>query len=102
MAKKFRALMEKMPEERQIRIQNRSQAILIEMALQDLRQSRNLTQQDLANALGVNQSALSKMEHQEDMYISTLQRVLDAMGGRLKLVAEFPEGEVVINQFEEG
>jgi hypothetical protein len=39
------------------------------------------------------------MESQSDMYISTLRRFLTAMGGSLKIVAEFPHGQVVINQF---
>jgi hypothetical protein len=54
----------------------------------------------LADILNVNQAALSKMESQTDMRVSTLSKLLSAMGGTLKLVAEFPEGEVVINQFE--
>jgi transcriptional regulator with XRE-family HTH domain len=101
MAKKFSTLLEKMPRERQERIRDRAHAILIGMALQGLRQSRNLTQKDLAEELGLNQSALSKMERQDDMYISTLRKILGAMGGRLKLIAEFPDTEVVIDQFEE-
>ena len=63
-------------------------------------QTRHLTQQDLANILNVNQAALSKMENQTDIRVSTLRRLLTAMGGTLKIVAEFPEGEIVINQFE--
>jgi transcriptional regulator with XRE-family HTH domain len=70
------------------------------MALQELRRARHLTQQELADILNVNQAALSKMESQTDMRVSTLSKLLSAMGGTLKLVAEFPEGEVVINQFE--
>ena len=100
MAKKFRDLMKTMPEERREEIQNRAEILLLEMALQELRQSRNLTQEILAKELGVNQPALSKMEHQQDMYISTLRKILGAMGGKLKLVAEFPDTEVVINQFD--
>jgi len=41
------------------------------------------------------------MENQSDMFISTLRRFLGAMGGKLKIVAEFPDHEIVINQFEE-
>ncbi len=101
MARKFGDLLDRMPKQRRERIRDRAEAILIEMALQDLRRSRSLTQEDLAEELGLNQSALSKMEHQQDMYISTLRRILSAMGGKLKLVAEFPDTEVVISQFDE-
>ena len=70
------------------------------MALQELRQSRDMTQKQLAELLNINQAALSKMENQSDMRLSTLRKVLEAMGGKLKLVAEFPEEDVIINQFE--
>jgi len=49
----------------------------------------------------MNQAAVSKLEHQSDMYVSTLRRFIAAMGGELRIVAHFPEGDVVINQFEE-
>ena len=100
MAKSFNELKEKMSPERREQIEDRAQAILISMALQELRQARHLTQQELANILNVNQAALSKMENQTDIRISTLRRLLSAMGGTLKIIAEFPEGEIVINQFE--
>ena len=90
-----------MPKERRERIEDRAQEILIGMALQELRQTRQLTQQQLADTLNLNQAALSKMENQADMHISTLRRILSAMGGELKIIAQFPEGEVVINQFEQ-
>lgn len=100
MAKSFNELKEKMSSQRREQIEDRAQAILISMALQELRQTRHLTQQDLANILNVNQAALSKMENQTDIRVSTLRRLLAAMGGTLKIVVEFPEGEIVINQFE--
>ncbi len=100
MAKSFNELKEKMSPQRREKIEDRAQTILISMALQELRQTRHLTQQDLANILNVNQAALSKMENQTDIRVSTLRRLLTAMGGTLKIVAEFPEGEIVINQFE--
>ncbi len=100
MAKPFKELKEKMSPLRRQKIEDQAQAILISMALQELRQTRQLTQQDLAKILNVSQAALSKMENQGDMRISTLRKLLAAMGGTLKIVAEFPEGEVVIDQFE--
>ena len=100
MAKSFNELKAKMSPQRREQIEDQAQAILISMALQELRQTRHLTQQDLANILNVNQAALSKMENQTDIRVSTLRRLLAAMGGTLKIVVEFPEGEIVINQFE--
>jgi transcriptional regulator with XRE-family HTH domain len=100
MAKSINSLLDEIPPERRQRIEERVEAALLEMALQDLRKGRNLTQQDMARTLGLNQPALSKMEHQNDMNVSTLKRLVRAMGGKLKLVAEFPEGDVLINQFD--
>ena len=98
MAKPFRTLLDKMPPARRERVEDRVQGLLVEMALRELRQSRQLTQCQLADSLEVNQAAISKMEGQSDMYLSTLRRLVAAMGGTLKLVAQFPdqgEGAVV-------
>lgn len=100
MAKNFDTLWLKMSPERRRRIDDRVEIALLLMALQDLRKARNLTQQEVAGELGLSQSALSKMEHQQDMNVSTLKRIIRAMGGELKLVAQFPDTEVVINQFK--
>ncbi|SRR6266568_1503610 len=70
-----------------------------EMALDELRVARDLTQEHLAQLLGVKQAAVSKMERRTDMYISTLQSIIRAMGGELKIQVVFPEGKVEISQF---
>ena len=101
MANSFNNLLKTLPPERRARIDERAQQMLLEMALQDLRQKRHLTQQQLAERLNLQQAAVSKMEGQSDMHVGTLQRIIAAMGGKLKLVAEFPDEEVVINQFEQ-
>ena len=90
-----------MPKERREKIEERAQEILLGMALQELRKMRKLSQKQLADDLNLNQAALSKMENQADMQISTLRRILSAMGGRLKIVAQFPDGEFVIDQFDQ-
>jgi transcriptional regulator with XRE-family HTH domain len=100
MARSFNELKEKMSPERREKVEERAQAVLLTMALQELRQARHFTQQELAEILDMNQAALSKMENQGDIRVSTLRKLLAGMGGRLKLVAEFPEGDVVIDQFE--
>jgi len=58
-----------------------------------------LTWQHLAKPLDINQAAVSKMERRADMYISTLQSMIRAMEGQLKIEAVFPEDKVEINQF---
>lgn len=101
MAKKFKDLVAKMPPASRARIKERTAQIASEMALQELRQAMQLTQQEMADELQMNQAAISKMEHQSDMYVSTLRRFIAAMGGDLRIVAHFPQGDVVINQFED-
>lgn len=70
------------------------------MALEELRDALRMTQQELAQTLQVDQSAVSKLEHRTDMYVSTLRRCIAAMGGQLEIRAVFPQGTVRINQFE--
>jgi transcriptional regulator with XRE-family HTH domain len=71
------------------------------MKLYQLREARNLTQTSLAQVLNVNQGAVSKLERRTDMYVSTLRSYLKAMGAELQIRAIFPDGEVVIEQFED-
>jgi len=101
MAKKFRDLRAKMSPEAQARARAKAQALLAEMPLAELRQARQLSQEQLAAELDVRQPAVAKMEKKADMYISTLRRFIEAMGGQLVISAHFPDGDVKINQFEE-
>jgi DNA-binding XRE family transcriptional regulator len=101
MAKKFNDLIKKMPKDRQINIAARVTQELAAMPLQELRQAHQLTQQQVAETLQLNQAAVSKMERQTDMYISTLSRFIAAVGGKLEIIAHFPQGDVIINQFEQ-
>ena len=88
------------PERRQ-RIEALKGEMLAEMPLHELRRARALTQRDLANMLRVNQPAISKLEQRTDVYVSSLRAYIEAVGGKLKIVAEFPEGEVAITNFSE-
>ena len=49
----------------------------------------------------VNQPAVAKLEQRADVYVSSLRSYIEAVGGKLKIVAEFPEGEVAITNFSE-
>ncbi len=101
MTKRFAHLREKMPRERQARAKARADAILASMPLQELRRARELSQQTLAKTMDTTQGEISKLEHRTDAYISTLRSYVEAMHGRLRIVAEFPEGSYEITQFEE-
>lgn len=99
MSKSFEVLRAKMTPEQRKRSKARAKEIMAELALRGLRKSLNITQEQLAKILRMKQSAVSRFEGQGDMYISTLSRVIIALGGRLKLIAAFPDKEVEIRRF---
>jgi len=100
MTKPFKLLRNKMSPEAQRRVKAKTRKMLEEMPLQELRQARSLTQEQMAKILRVKQASVSKLERRTDMYISTLRTYVKAMGGNLEIVARFPEGDVSIAQFE--
>jgi len=100
MARKFRELEAKMSPEALRASDAAYRCLKGAMALEELRDALRMTQKELATALKVDQSAISKLEHRTDMYVSTLQRCIAAMGGQLEIRAVFPEGTVRISQFE--
>src|SRR5437016_13968723 len=67
-----------------------------EMTLRQLRQACRLTQQKIAKSLNIGQEGVSKIERRSDLLISTLRRTVEAMGGSLSLVAEFPDRDPVV------
>jgi len=99
MAKNFNELRKRMSPERLARSEERVKKMLAEMPLHELREARRLTQEQLGEQLGVAQAEVSKLERRTDMYVSTLGRIIQAMGGRLELRAIFPDGEVTIERF---
>lgn len=99
MAKNFHELRKKMPHEAQEKARVLARKYTGEMPLDELRAARQMTQEHLAKLLGTKQAAISKLERRTDMYLSTLQSIVKAMGGQLRIEAVFPEGTVEINQF---
>jgi transcriptional regulator with XRE-family HTH domain len=99
MSKPFKNLINQMPAERQNRIKEKAKVLKDQMALAELRKALELTQGQIAETMQMNQAAVSKFEHQSDLYISTLRKILSAMGAELKIVAHFPDTDVLINQF---
>src|SRR3989475_1063211 len=73
-----------------------AQLIAEEMTLQELRRARKRTQARMAKELGIGQDGVSKLEKRADLLISTLRKTIEAMGGKLSLVAEFPDHEPVV------
>ncbi|NEP60393.1 MAG: helix-turn-helix transcriptional regulator [Symploca sp. SIO2G7] len=92
MTRKMKDFIASLPAERQQRIKERSEELLQEhMALQELRKAMAFTQEQIAQELGMDQGNLSKLERRTDLMLSTLRRYIEAMGGSLRIIAEFPE-----------
>ena len=101
MPKKFRDLTARKPPAWHADVEARKRQLLSEMPLHELRRARRLSQEQLAEELGASQPEISKIEHRTDMYVSTLRRFVEAMGGKLEIIAQFPDGTVRITQFHE-
>src|SRR6266436_3041269 len=100
MAHKFETLFRKLPTRIQKRVEKRAEMEYQALALSELREAQDLTQVELAKKLGIDQGAVSKIERRTDMYLSTLQNVIAAMGGELELTARFPSGEARMVTFQ--
>jgi transcriptional regulator with XRE-family HTH domain len=73
-------------------VEERARALIAEeMSLRDLRKARKQTQVRVAKELGINQENVSRIEKRSDLLLSTLSGYVEAMGGTLRLVAEFPD-----------
>ena len=93
MARKLDDVMAALPKVRQQRVEARA----IELAtLKDLRLAAQQTQEQLATTLGVGQNTISRLEKRSDMLLSTLRHYVESMGGKLELVAKFPNRPPVV------
>ena len=99
MARKFSDLTKDFPPERRARIEAKKAFLREEMDLGELRQALALTQSTLAEALGVKQGEISKIENRTDVFVSTLRRFIQAMGGDLEIRAVFQDRTVRIRNF---
>ncbi len=72
-----------------------------EMDLAEVRRALKLSQQEIGHVLQVGQGSVAKIEKRTDMYVSTLRRFIEAMGGELEIVARFPDHSVKIRNFSD-
>lgn len=90
-------IMDKLPPERRRGIEERAQEVIgQEMTLRDLRKARAKTQAHIAQKLRSKQENVSRIEKRTDLLLSTLTGYAEAMGGKLRVVAEFPERPPVV------
>ena len=93
----LRERMEKLPKTRRAKVEARAGELIgEELSLRDLRKARHRTQVRLAKELGINQENVSRIEKRTDLLISTLSGYVEAMGGTLRLVAEFPDRPPIV------
>lgn len=97
----FSKLREEMSNESRERAIEKSLILRKEMNLAELRRAQQLSQEELAQVLNVGQAAIAKLEKRTDMYVSTLRRFVEAMGGELDIVARFPEHSIPIKTFSQ-
>jgi transcriptional regulator with XRE-family HTH domain len=101
MAKTFSTLREAMSPAAQKRVKSRTRSMLREIRLQELRQTRQVSQEALASVLGSTQAGVSKLERRNDLYLSSLREYIEALGGTLELRARFPDGEFALQNLGE-
>ena len=101
MARNFKELEATMSPESRERAKLHAKEMMAGMLLAEIRQSAGLTQEEVAVSLGIKQPTLSRIESQEDIQVSTLQRLVRALGGELEIIAHLPGRDVRIGQFHE-
>jgi DNA-binding XRE family transcriptional regulator len=101
MARNFRELEAKLPPKRRAKIKARTQKMAADMLLSEMRKKAGMTQQAVAKELGMRQPGVARLEAQDDIQVSTLRRLVAALGGKLEIIAHLPTGDVRLAQFGE-
>jgi DNA-binding XRE family transcriptional regulator len=81
------------PELRQ-KIESGTKDLILEveaLRLKQLRERWGISQQELAKILNVSQPAVSKLENQPDLMLSTLRQYVESLGGNLEILVTFPD-----------
>lgn len=92
MANKWSKLKGAMSDGARVRVDARVKGTLARMPLAEIRKAIGMTQIDLAQGLEMGQGSVSKIENAADMYLTTLRKYVEAMGGELHLTARFADG----------
>ena len=89
--------MDKLPKARRKKVEERTKVLIAEeMSLRDMRKTRKRTQARVAEELGINQENVSRIEKRSDLLLSTLSGYVEAIGGKLRVVAEFPDRPPIV------
>ena len=92
----FEDVLERLPQGVKKQAQARYRELRREMILRDLRQSLKITQAQVSKQTGIKTSNLSRLERQPDMQITTLRKIVVALGGKLEIIARFKDTDVKI------
>lgn len=98
--KPYSELRKRMTPERRAESAARAKMMLLHLNLMELKESLALTKNELENNISVFESAISELENQEDIQLSTLFRCIQALGGKLKIVAHFSNEEITLTEFD--
>ena len=93
----FNELIKIFTPERRVRVNKKKAELLAAVPLYELRKALSLTQEELAKVLKVNQPAVSKLESRKVIHISILRNYIEALGGCLTIIAQFPQGDIPID-----
>lgn len=92
MARTLNDVIKGLPLDQQLEVEAQAARLIEdEMTLRDLRKAHELTQERIAEALHISQDGVSRIEKRSDFLLSTLRSYIEAMGGKLRLVVEFPD-----------
>ncbi len=101
MAKSFKNLRAKMSPESKSLSEKIASDLRQEIRLNELRNVLEISQEELGELLNKKQAAISRLERRSDMHISTLRAFVKALGGKLEIIARFPDASFHIKQFEQ-
>lgn len=88
------SLMASLPDERRERIEAKAEQAVAALRLVELRKQQHVTQQQLAAKMQVSQASISQLENQGDVQLSTLMRYVHALGGKLRIEVDMPDGSL--------
>lgn len=101
MGRRLGDVLQSLPEGRRQRIMLRGRELVAEvLALRQLRQRLAVSQREMAERLEVSQPAISQLEHQRDMQLSTLRNYVAALGGELEIIVRLPGQLPIVLQQE--
>lgn len=98
MAKSFSELRKNIPQHIQDEACKKTEAMLYQLTLAEVRESRKITQNELAKRMKINQAAVSKLENRSGISLTKLQKMVEAMGGEMDIIVKFPDKQFTIKK----